>query len=271
MTTRILTIAAGLALVIGAVVSCSRDRSAGGPNATASPESTLDPQTKADLKNLLFADQSLEEILSMYEPPQSPPPNDPYTLFASSLTASRNNNAAEARDHLKQILALPEHETRVQLWAWKALRTVGEQPPPDVGDKVQGVVCELHNEAGVGTLAAYTDGRARWFDGQGAVIMYELPGGDAQISSLITKIVKAAEPLAKGAPLSDKHQTTEPEMEHFRVSILTYNGIRIVDVYGPTIEESNPIAAVLDTSGKLVDALARKSAETESKQKASPR
>ena len=267
MTKRILTIAAGLVLVSGAFVSCARNRSASGPNATASPEPALDAKATADLKNLLYADQSLEELLDISEPPQSPPANDPYVLFASSVKASSNNKADEARDHLKQVLALPNPETRIQLWAWKALRKLGEQPPPDVADKVQGVVCELHNEAGVGTLAAYTDGRARWFGGQGNVILYELPGGDAEISSLISKILKNAEPLAKAAPLSDKHQTSDPEMEHFRVSILTYKGLHIVDVYGPSIDESQPIADVLDATGKLVDALARKSRETEKKQK----
>ena len=271
MTTRILTIAAGLALVLGAFASCTRDQSANGPEATASPGPSLDPQATADLKNLLFADQTLEELLSISEPPQTPPPNDPYVLFASSVKASRNNNADEARDHLKQVLALRDPETRIQLWAWKALRKLGEQPPPEVADNVQGVVCELHNEAGTGTLAAYMDGRARWFGGQGNVILYEQPGGDAEISSLITKLLKAAEPLAKAAPLSDKHQTSEPEMEHFRVSILTYKGIHIVDMYGPSIEDSHPIGTVLDATGELVDALARKSRETKSKQNPSPR
>jgi hypothetical protein len=271
MTIRILSIAAALAFLLGAFVSCTRDRSAGGPNATASPEPTLDAKTTADLKNLLFADQTLEELLNMSEPLESPPPNDPYVLFASSAKASSNNNADEAQDHLKQILALPDPETRIQLWAWKALRKLGQQPPPEVADRVQGVVCELHNEAGVGTLAAYADGRARWFGGQGNVILYEQPGGDAEISGLIRKILKAAEPLAKAAPLSDKHQTSEPEMEHFRVTILTFKGLHVVDMYGPSIDESQPIADVLDATGQLVDALARKSRETENKQKPSPR
>ena len=264
MTTRILTIAAGLALVLAAFVSCARDRSTAGPNATASPEPTLDAQTTADLKNLLYADQSLEELLAISEPPQSPPPNDPYVLFASSVKASSTD---EARDHLKQVLALADPETRIQLWAWKALRRLGEQPPRDVADKVQGVVCELHNEAGVGTLAVYRDGRARWFGGKGKVILYETPGADAEITGIITTLLKAAEPLVKAAPLSDKHQTSEPEMEHFRVTILTYNGLHIVDMYGPSIDESHPIGDVLDATGKLVDALGRKSRESENKQK----
>jgi hypothetical protein len=223
------------------------------------------------LKNLFFADQSLEELLSMVEATQTPPPNDPLALFGSSVAASRANKADEARKHLQQVLALPETESRIQLWAWKGLRKLGEQPPANVADKVQGVVCELHNEAGVGTLAAYADGRARWLGGQGAAVVWEVPGADAEIDAQIKTLLKTAEPLVKAAPLSDSHQTPEPNIEHFRVSILTYRGIRTVEVYGPSIEQGQPIAAVLVASVNLLDLLNQKSAEMESKQKPSPR
>jgi hypothetical protein len=269
MTTRIVTIAAGLVLIIGAFVSCNR--SSVGPNPAATPQPGPNSADLAALKGLFFADQSLEDLLDMVEPTQTPPPNDPLSLFASSVAASRANKTDEAKNHLKQVLALPETESRIQLWAWNGLRMLGERPPPDVADKVQGVVCELHNEAGVGTLAVYADGRARWLGGQGAAIVWEVPGSDAEISAHITKLLKAAEPLVEAAPLSDTHRTPEPEIENFRVSILTYSGIRTVEVYGPSIEQSQPIARVLESSVNLLDVLTRKSAEMESKQKPSPR
>ena len=270
MTTRIVTIAAGLALIIGALFSCAPDRASVGPNATATPQPSPGAADLAALKALFFADQSLEELLDMVEPTQTPPPNDPLTLFGSSLAASRANKTDEAKNHLKQALAVPDTETRIQLWAWKGLRMLGELPPPDVADKVQGVVCELHNEAGVGTLAAYADGRARWLGGKGAAIVWEVPGKDSEVSAHITKLLKAAEPLVKSAPLSDTHRTPEPEIDNFRVSILTHSGIRTVEVYGPSIERSQPIAAVLEASVNLLDLLTRKSAEMESKQQPSP-
>ncbi len=275
MTTRIVIIVAGLLLAVGAVFAVwkmrARNPPAAGSNASATTQSAMDPQAMADLKNLLFADQSLEELLNMVEPTQTPPPNDPLSLFASSVTAARNNKPDEAKNDLKQALALPNTESRIQLWAWKGLRELGEPPPPDVADKVQGVVCELHNDDGVGTLAAYADGRARWLGGQGAAIVWETPGSDAEVSGHITKLLKAAERLVKSAALSETHRTPEPEVENFRVSILTYNGVRTVEVYGPSIEQSQPIGAVLDSSVNLLDVLTRKSAATESKEKPSPR
>jgi hypothetical protein len=269
MTTRILIIVAGLVLAVGAVLVVLKIRggrsTSGGATGTATSQPGADPEAMADLKNLLFADQSLDELLSMFEPTQTPLPNDPMSLFASSVAASRANKTDEAKNQLKHALALPGTESRIQLWAWKGLRELGEPPPEDVADKVQGVVCELHNEAGVGTLAAYADGRARWLSSQGAGVVWEVPGSDATISALITKLLKAAEPLVKAAPLSDTHRTPEPEIENFRVSILTYSGIRTVEVYGPSIEQNQPIAALLEASVNLLAELTRKSAETESK------
>ena len=269
MTTRIVIITTGFLLVFGMSVSCSRDRSAGGPGAT--PQSSPGAADLAALKALFFADQSLEELLDMVEPTQTPPPNDPLSLFKSSVAASRANKTDEAKNHLKQALALPDTESRIGLWAWKGLRKLGEQPPADVADQIQGVVCELHNEAGVGTLAAYADGRARWIGSGGNALVWEVPGSDAQINDLITKLLTAAEPLVDAAPVSETHRTPEPNVDHFRVSILTYRGIRTVEVYGPSIEQSQPIGEVLVASVNLLDALTRKSAEAESKQKPSPR
>jgi len=271
MTTRIVTIASALALVIGALSSCARDRTTAGPAATPTPGASPSAQELADLKALFFADQSLEELLNMVEPTQTPPPNDPLSLFGSSVAAARANKTDEAMDDLKKVLALPDTESRIQLWAWKGLRILGQQPPEDIADMIQGVVCEFHNEAGVGTLAAYADGRARWLSGQGAAIVWEVPGTDTRINTHIKNLLKAAEPLIKAASLSETHRTPEPEPEHFRVSILTYGGIRTVEVYGPSMEKSQPIAKVLVASLNLLEDLTtQKNAGTESKQKASP-
>jgi hypothetical protein len=260
-------IAIGLALAILSCKGSARDQSAGGPQGTPTPPANADAQALADVKALLFADQPLEQLVNMIEPAETPKPNDPVSLFTASVAASGKNNTDDARKYLHQVLGLPENESRIQLWAWNGLRKLGERPPADVGDKVQGVVCELHNEAGVGTLAAYADGRARWIGGKGAAIVWEVPGDDAAIDNQIRKLLKAAEPLVKTAPLSDTHQTDEPKMEYFRVSILTFNGVRVVEAYGPTIEQSQPIGVVLVNSVNLLDMLTKKSEEMEKKQK----
>lgn len=226
-------------------------------NSLASPGQNANPSALPAFKALLFADQSLEEVAKMAKPAAAGS-NDPWSLFSSSLAASRQGNTDKAKNDLKQVVALSGVESRMQLWAWKALRELGERPSADIADQIQGIVCELHNEAGVGTIAAYADRRARWHGGQGKVIVWEAPGSDANLDRLVGELLKSAEPLVKGSPLSDNHKTPEPALDHFRVSILTFGGIRTVEVFGPEIVEDHPVALVLTSSVKLLDALSQK-------------
>ena len=243
-------------ILVLACLACNSKPGANNAKGNATPGSS--PSASGDFKALFFADQSLQQISEMAKPTAPAGPNDPWSLFASALAASRQGNTDQAKKDLKKILDIPDGESRVQLWAWKALRDLGERPPADIADPIQGVVCELHNDAGVGTMAAYVDGRARWHGGQDKMIVWDAAGTDAGIDRHIYDLLKAAEPLVKGAPLSNEHKTPEPEAEHFRVSILTFAGIRTVEVFGPDIVEKHPVAPVLLNSVKLLDALGKK-------------
>ncbi len=244
----------GLGIIVLACLACNSKPGSNNAPASASPNAG----SSGDFKALFFADQSLQQISEIAKPSGPAGPNDPWSLFASALAASRQGNTDQAKNDLKKILAIPDVESRVELWAWKALRELGERPPADIADQIQGVVCELHNEAGVGTLAAYVDGRARWHGGQDKVMVWDASGTDAEIDRNIYDLLKASEPLINGAPLSNEHKTPEPAAEHFRVSILTFGGIRTVEVYGPEIVEDHPVAPALQNSVKLLDALAKK-------------
>lgn len=226
----------------------------------AKPKPTAPPAASptGDFKALFFADQSLEEITQKGPMANGGPADNPWSLFASALGASRKGKQEEARKDLKRVLAGPEVETRIRLWAWKALRELGERPPANIADEVQGVVCELHNEAGVGTIAAYSDGRARWLGGQGKITVWEAPDSDAEIAGLIKDFLRSAEPLVKTATVLDRHKSSAPELNYFRVSILTYGGIHIVEVFGPDIDRQHAVAPVLIGSVNLLDALSKK-------------
>src|ERR1044072_6593132 len=244
----------GVMILLLASLACNSKPGANNATANATPGTSA----SSDFKALFFADQSLQQISEMAKPAAPAGPNDPWPLFASALAASRKGNTDQAKNDLKKILDIPDGESRVQLWAWRALRDLGEKPPADIGDQIQGVVCELHNEAGVGTIAAYVDGGARWHGGQDTIIVWDATGTDAAIDRNIYDLLQAAEPLVTEAPLSNEHKTPEPAADHFRVSILTFGGIRTVEVFGPDIVENHPVAPVLENSVKLLDALSKK-------------
>jgi hypothetical protein len=213
------------------------------------------PEEVARIKNLLFADIPLEEFVGNPKAENPDLVEEPMRIFAQAVEDRRQGKPAEAKRKLRQVLSLPKLETRVLLLTWHTLRELGERPPPDVAGKVQGVVMELHNEAGVGTLAAYADGGVRWIGGQGKVSVVELGDADAEFDSLVRDFRKSAEPVVKLSPAAERRRAGEPPFEHFRVSVLTYGGIHVVELYGPGIEDGHFAGPILMAGGSLAEAV----------------
>jgi hypothetical protein len=208
----------------------------------------------ASLKDLLFADDPLEKSAELGRA-EKLPAESPFRGFAAARSHARAGKVEEAKKELRPLLTNPE--TRIQLWAWRALRELGEKPDPKAVDGVQGVVCELSNEAGVGTLAVYADGRARWLGGEGAVTVWEAAGKDAEIDQGIRKLLGVAVPLVHSAPARDQHLASALAKDRFRVSVLTYGGVHVVEAFGPDIDEAHALAPALLASGPLIEALTR--------------
>jgi hypothetical protein len=245
-------------VVVTVLLALSCRRSALEPRAEARPAApsqerpiTGSPGSES-LKELVFADDPLEKVVDLYKG-QTLPGDIPFRRFASARSRVRQGHVKEAKEDLRQLLTDPE--TRIRLWAWRALRDLGEKPDPNTVDQVQGVVCELSNEAGVGTVAAYEDGRARWLGGQGAVTVWEAPGSNPEIDKAIRDLLKAAAPLVKSVPVSAQHRSSRLEKDHFRVSVLTYGGVHVAEAFGPSIDEAHTLAPPLLTSGPLIQAL----------------
>lgn len=262
-----ITLTAALTLFLHALLSCGGLQRDAAPVPTPSPSPTpklvmgrlgddesSTPQVSAVLKNLLFTDEPLERHLESIKPGDPEANEEPWRSFALALSHSKQGRAGEAKKVLRGVLSMPAaEETRVSLWTWTALRALGERPPPDVADKVQGVICELHNEAGVGTMAAYADGRARWIPGSGAGYIWDAPGTDKELDSLTADLLSAAEPLVKRAPAVEKRKLTGVEMEHFRITILTFGGLHIIDAYGPDLDgKAGYLVPVLTAAGQLI-------------------
>ncbi|HKG14145.1 MAG TPA: hypothetical protein VKB12_12415 [Pyrinomonadaceae bacterium] len=263
-----LTLTAALTLVLHSIACGGVQRTGAPPAPSPTPEtvilseSGLTPESAAVLKNQLFADEPIEKLLGHTELGSAGANEEPWRSFALHVTHSKEGKVEEAKKDLRRVLALPAaEETRVRLQAWAGLRALGERPPRAVADEVLGVVCELHNEAGVGTLAAYEDGRARWYGGRRSGILWEAPG-DKEVDSSIAELLKSVGPLVKRAPAVETREPTDIKMEHFRVSILTPGGIHVIDVYGPDIDgEARYLAPTLMASVSLLDTLNEKQSQ----------
>ena len=164
----------------------------------------MPPSENADeYKNLLFVDQRLEELITRHNVPTDP--------FAKAYQYVKEGKTDDAKKSLRQILSDPVAEVREKLWAWRALRELGEKPPPSVANEVQGVVMEVPVDDRIDTLAAYSDGRARYLNPKGGLIVWEAMD-ENRLSTLAKSFINAAKPLVERAPISDKHQPATDEL-----------------------------------------------------------
>jgi hypothetical protein len=197
-----------------------------------------------DYKNLMFVDQTLEEIVKLYKVPDNP--------FIQASNYVNGGKPEDAKRILKQVLADPTAEVRTKLWAWNALRQLGEKPPPNMANEVQGMVMEVPVENWVDTLAAYSDGRARYLNGKGGAIVWEVPE-ETRISPLVGTLINAAKPLVEKSPVYSKHQPTKGDV--VRISILTYGGIHIIEAKQSDITERHIMSPVYNAGTQLFLAL----------------
>lgn len=211
--------------------------------AKASPSPS--PNKFAEYKAILFVDQSFEDtILSE---------NAPSDLYSQAYKEYKAGKPEEAKKRLRQILIDPQAEVRGRLWAWRALRQLGEKPPADIANEVQGVVLEVPVDNTVDTLAAYSDGRVRYVNGKGAgVVVWETPH-HPRIDPLVKQVMKDAQPVVAKTPAFDVHKPEQNDV--IRVSILTYGGIHIVEAREGDVSENHIMGPVYEAGTKLFIAL----------------
>jgi hypothetical protein len=201
---------------------------------------TASPQNWSDYRELLFVDQSLEEMVTRHGLPED--------HFAKAYKHVKDGQPEEAKKSLRRILAEPTAEVREKLLAWRALRKLGEKLPPNLSAEIVGVVLEVPVDPWVDTLAAYSDGRARYLNGSGGVIVHEVVD-DSRLNSLVKGVIEAAKPLVQKAPASDKHRPQNSEV--IRVSILTYGGIHMMEAKESDITGRHPMSPVYNAGTRL--------------------
>jgi hypothetical protein len=120
------------------------------------------PQFSA--RDFLFGDMPFSE----WPKSSARPDHEPWQSFVKAREQVNVGNTTEAISVLRQILRMPNLESRHYLQAWHFLRALGESPTNDEAKRLYGVVVEVGLKDGLDTLAAYTDGTARYFNYTGA-------------------------------------------------------------------------------------------------------
>jgi hypothetical protein len=179
----------------------------------------------ARFTELLFANQSLDELLVSVDRDELSFQENVWTRLIEAAACLRRNERARASELLLEITANPNTETRVLLWSWTTLRELGVHPQLDAAAQIKGVVIQVPMGNGIDVLAAYADGTARYVNHSGKVVVWDLP--DAHIGNIIRTVIERAKDLATGVQTA---AAAQPAEDVVRVTVLTPNGNRSLGV-----------------------------------------
>jgi hypothetical protein len=165
----------------------------------------------------LFACQPMNVLVQQLKLDGTP---GPFQTISNANELANAGRREEAKSRLRSILDLPNLETRIQLWAWSALRELGERPDPQSGKEVLGVVVEVPVRGAYDTLAAYQDGSARYLNFSGAAIFWD--ARDATIKSLCQRLIGSTIPES---PRAVPRQDTMLPKSGTQLTLLTRSGM----------------------------------------------
>jgi hypothetical protein len=172
------------------------------------------------LRELLFADETRETVASRASAAGG---DGPLTMFAAAHQAARSGDEPTTVTSLQKIVGQAGLETRVYLQAWSCLRERNVAPPPDLADKVQGMVVEVAVEDGLDIVAAYGDHSARYFNYAGGGIVWE--SQDGEINKTIDDLLVCGQSIADVTGIWDQARPPAPGKGMARVNALTFGGL----------------------------------------------
>jgi hypothetical protein len=178
----------------------------------------LDKMT-AEIRDLLFGDLPAES----WPVDTSNSPHAPWKLFVSARTFAAAGDNENAKQKLREVLALTGLESRHYLQAWHFLRELGEQPLPREAKNLYGVVVEVALDEGVDVVAAYADHSARYFNYSGAAIVWDRPNGS--LDGVIDALLSAGKTVAEQIGPWDGPRPAAPPTGQARISLLVPAGL----------------------------------------------
>ena len=204
--------------------------------APAGPRFAPYGNTAADfMYNLLFCDDR-----ELFRPPGGTEREPWRTLFAEPPNAGA----------LRVLAADRQQEGRVRALAFGRLRELGEAGP---AKELLGVVIEHPLEGGLDTLAAYSDGGARYINhtGKMCVIEERIPAVDERLRALLA----AARPLVDQIGPWDKPRLPPPPVGAVRLSFLVSDGLYFGQG-SPAALAKDPLGgAVLAAGARLLEVI----------------
>jgi hypothetical protein len=156
--------------------------------------------------NLLFCDD-----LQLYSSEFRGEPTGPWKeLFSQTPDVSS----------LAAIAANEEIESRIRLLAFNALRTHSKASSQK---QILGTVVEVGLPSGLETIAAYKDGKARYINYSGKLIIWEAP--NSSMNDRIQRLLNASQKIVDKIGPWDKQRLAPPSTGFSRMTFLVTDGL----------------------------------------------
>lgn len=178
--------------------------------ATAGPAKTLDGPYKDDSTNLiyqlLFCDRP-ELFKEHTKGPLLPP---------MSILFSDSPNLVE----IEKVAADEKQESRMRMVAFNALRAAGKEVPKKI---YLGTIIEAGLAGGTDTLAVFADGRARYINHSGKMVIVE--SATNPFEQEIKDLIEASKPVVEAIGPWTKPRLAAPKRGMFRMTFLVSDGL----------------------------------------------
>jgi hypothetical protein len=164
----------------------------------------------------------------------------PWSAFKAVTKSIEAGNEAAAIILLKEIIALPDLESRHYLQAFHFLNQLGIAPEGEI--KIFAVVVEVAMEDGVDLLAVYADHSARYYNFSGAAIIWD--AADDGITSKIDHILELSKDIVDKIGPWEGERPAVPKDGFARVNFLTSHGLHFGEA-DQTVLFRDPMAGKL--------------------------
>jgi hypothetical protein len=177
-------------------------------------------QQRLEIRDTLFGDIPLSRFLLVSPEVLSV---EPWASFEHARLLIDAGDRQGAVEPLRRVLEMPNLESRIYLQAWRFLREMEVNPPPDQQKLLLGVVVEVGMEKGLDLVAGYSDHSARYYNFSGAGVVWEHPNDS--LNGAIEELLRVGSTVLQSVGPWEGNRPSAPKAGNARVNLLTPSGL----------------------------------------------
>lgn len=212
------------------------------------------PEPQFTARDFLFGDMPFSEWPNTSSKQQG---HEPWRSFVKAREQRDAGNTTASITTLRQILSMPQLESRHYIQAWHFLREMGVSPADNEAKQLYGVVVEVSMKNGLDMVAAYSDGTARYFNYTGAAIIWERP--DNSLDPKIKTLLERGQQVLNEIGPWEGQRPPEPQQDQVRINLLAPAGLHFGQGSFEQLEHDNMGGPMIGAATQLMQALIARS------------